>query len=90
MATIAGMLALLDEKRVQAERECDDVLAQNTAWLSETVEKTEQQLLYRTCAAHTLNACTAAAHEQHATGKSMHCVRCRHCMVQVLSLALTT
>jgi hypothetical protein len=48
---IAGLLGLLDEKRELGEKECDELLAQSSQWLQETVEQTKKQLLYSTCAA---------------------------------------
>jgi hypothetical protein len=47
MAAIVAFLNLLDEKRVEAEQECDELAAQCQEWLAETRHKTEKQLLYR-------------------------------------------
>ena len=47
MAAIVAFLNLLDEKRVEAEQECDELASQCHEWLAETRQKTEKQLLYR-------------------------------------------
>ena len=48
MAAVVSFLSLLDEKRAEAEQECDDLAAQCNKWLAETRQQTEQQMLYRT------------------------------------------
>ena len=48
MSAVVSLLSLLDEKRTEAEQECDDLAAQCNKWLAETRQQTEQQMLYRT------------------------------------------
>ena len=48
MSAVVSLLSLLDEKRTEAEQECDDLAAQCNKWLAKMRQQTEQQMLYRT------------------------------------------
>ena len=48
-AMLAAMLAQLDASFEDAKAECDTLAEESSAWLKETVTRTEKQLLNHTC-----------------------------------------